>query len=155
MIWYTCILQNYPHNKFYVQLLGRVWLFATPWTAARQASLSITHSQSLLKLMSIESVMPSNPLILCRLFSSRLHSSQHQGLFKWVHSSHQVAKVLEFGRASASVLPMTIQGWFPLGLTGLISCHKKEWEWVTCRDVDGPRVCCPEWSKFEREKEIH
>ena len=47
-----------------VQLLSRVQLFATPWTTARQASLSITNSQSLLKLMSIESVMPSNHLIL-------------------------------------------------------------------------------------------
>ena len=49
-----------------VQSLNRVRLFATPWTAARQASLSITNSWSLLKLMSIESVMPSNHLILCR-----------------------------------------------------------------------------------------
>ena len=49
-----------------VQLLSRVRLFATPWTAARQASLSITNSRSLLKLMSIESVMPPNHLILCR-----------------------------------------------------------------------------------------
>ena len=48
------------------QLFSRVRLFATPWTAARQASLSITNSQSLLKLMSLESVMPSNHLILCR-----------------------------------------------------------------------------------------
>ena len=48
-----------------VQSLSHVWLFGTPWTAARQASLSITNSQSLLKLMSIESVMPSNHLILC------------------------------------------------------------------------------------------
>ena len=49
-----------------VQSLSRVWLFATPWIAARQASLSITNSQSSLKLMSIESVMPSSHLILCR-----------------------------------------------------------------------------------------
>ena len=49
-----------------LQLLSRVQLFATPWTAAPQASLSITNSRSLLKLMSIESVMPSNHLILCR-----------------------------------------------------------------------------------------
>ena len=49
-----------------VQSLSRVQLFATPWTAALQASLSITNSQSLLKLMSIELVMPSNHLILCR-----------------------------------------------------------------------------------------
>ena len=48
-----------------VLLLSCVWLFATPWTAAHQASLSITNSRSLLKLMSIESVMPSNHLILC------------------------------------------------------------------------------------------
>ena len=48
-----------------VQLLSRVRLFATPWTAARQASLSITNSQTLLKLMSIELVMPSNHLVLC------------------------------------------------------------------------------------------
>ena len=49
-----------------VQLLSRVWLFATPWTAAHQASLSITNSWSPPKPMSIESVMPSNHLILCR-----------------------------------------------------------------------------------------
>ena len=51
-----------------VQLLSCVQLFATPWTAAHQASLSITTTQSLLKLTSIESVMPSNHLILCRPF---------------------------------------------------------------------------------------
>ena len=49
-----------------VPSLSRVWLFATPWTAACQAFLFITSSQSLLKLMSIESVIPSNHLILCR-----------------------------------------------------------------------------------------
>ena len=53
------------YNKGSVQLQSPVLLFETPWTAARQASLSITHSQSLLKLMSIELVMPSNHLILC------------------------------------------------------------------------------------------
>ena len=50
---------------FVVQPLSRVWLFSTPWTAARQASLFITNSQSLLRLISFESVMPSNHLILC------------------------------------------------------------------------------------------
>ena len=54
------------HSISSVQLLSRVWLFATPWTAAHQASLSITNSQSLPKPMSIVSVMPSNHLILCR-----------------------------------------------------------------------------------------
>ena len=53
----------YPFSS--VQSLSRVWLFATPWTAARQASLSITNSRSLLKLMSIQSVMTSNYLVLC------------------------------------------------------------------------------------------
>ena len=52
-------------DKHLVQLLSHVWFFVTPWTAARQVSLSITNSQSLLKLMSIELVMPSNHLILC------------------------------------------------------------------------------------------
>ena len=50
-----------------VCLLSIIWVFATPWTAERQASLSITNSQSLLKLMAVESVMPSNYLFLCRL----------------------------------------------------------------------------------------
>ena len=58
---------NYQYqHQLSVQLLSRVWLFATPWTAARQPSLSITNSRNLLKIMSIDSVMPSNHLILCR-----------------------------------------------------------------------------------------
>ena len=80
-----------------VQWLSRVWLFATPWTAASQASLSITNSQSSLKLMSIEPVMPSNHLHpLSSPSPPAFNLSQHQGLFKRVSSSHQVAKVLEF-----------------------------------------------------------
>ena len=80
-----------------VQSLGHVLLFATPWTAARQASLSITSSRSLSKLMSIMSVMPSNHLILCHpLYPPTFNLSQHQGLFHWVSSLHQVTKVLEF-----------------------------------------------------------
>ena len=59
-LWYILAM------KFVVQLLSNVQLFATLWTAACQASLSITNSQSLLKLMSIESVMPSKHIILCR-----------------------------------------------------------------------------------------
>ena len=71
-----------------VQLLSRVWLFITPRTAACQASLSIINSRSLLKLMSIESVMPSNHLILfLPLLPHTFNFSQHQGLFKWVNSS--------------------------------------------------------------------
>ena len=80
-----------------VKSLSRVQLFATPLTAACQASLSITNSQSLLKPMSIESVMPSNHLILFHpLLLLPSIFPQHQGLLKWVSSSHQVAKVLEF-----------------------------------------------------------
>ena len=60
------VLYTTPHQFSPVKSLSHVQLFATPWTAAHQASLSITNSQSLLKLMSIESVMPSNHLILCR-----------------------------------------------------------------------------------------
>ena len=79
-----------------VQLLSCVWLFVTPWTAACQDSLFITNCQGLLKLTSIELVMTSNHLILWHPFSSRFNLSQHRGLFRWVSSSHQVAKVLEF-----------------------------------------------------------
>ena len=77
-----------------VQLLSRVRLFVTPWITACQASLSITSSRSSLRLMSIESVMPSHPLLSPSPPAPNL--SQHQSLFQWVNSSHQVAKVLEF-----------------------------------------------------------
>ena len=72
-----------------VQSLSRVRLFATPWTAAHRASLIITNSRSLLKLMSVESVMPSNHLIL-------LSSPSPPSVNLSQHHSHQVAKVLEF-----------------------------------------------------------
>ena len=79
-----------------VQLLSCVWLFVTPWTAAHQTSLSFTISRSLLKLISIQSVMPSNHLILCRpllLLPSVFPSIRV--FFQWVNSLHQVATVLE------------------------------------------------------------
>ena len=82
-----------------VQSLNHIWLFMTPWTVTYQASPSITNSRSLLKLMSIESVwvsdatQPSHPLLSPSPPAFNL--SQHQGLFQWVSSSHQVAKVLE------------------------------------------------------------
>ena len=78
-------------------LLSHVRLFVTPWTAARQASLSITSSQSLLKLMCIELVMPSNHRILCRplLLPPSIFPRKDfpMSLFQWVSSSHHVAKV--------------------------------------------------------------
>ena len=67
-----------------------------PWITARQASLSITNSWSSLRLTSIESVMPSSHLILCRPLLLTPNPSQHQSLFQWVNISHEVAKVLEF-----------------------------------------------------------
>ena len=79
-----------------VQSLSHVWLFVTPWTAARQASLSITNSRSSPKPMSIESVMPPNPLILCHpllLLPSIFPSIR---VFSEESTLHQVAKVLEF-----------------------------------------------------------
>ena len=164
------------------QWLSRVRVFSTPWTAARQASLSIANSQSLLKLMSIESVMPSIHLILCcplllppSIFPSissvqfsrsvvsdslQPHEPQHARppcpsptpgvhtnpcpLSRWCHptisfsvvpfsscpqsfpasGSFQMSQLFALGgqsigvSASASVLPMTIQDWFPLGWTG-------------------------------------
>ena len=107
-----------------VQSLNHVRLFATPWTAARQASLSITNSQSLLKLMSIESMRPSNHLILCHplllppsIFPSiRVFSNESVLLIVW-------PKYWSF--SFWSVLPMNIQDWFPLGLTGWISLQSK------------------------------
>ena len=79
----------------------RVRLFVTPWIAACQASLSITNSQSSPRLTSIESVMPSSHLILSSP-SPAPNPSQHQSLFQWVNSSHEVAKVLEF---QLSIIP--------------------------------------------------
>ena len=76
--WHLALhLENIQFSS--VQSLSHVLLFATPWTAAHQASLSIANSQSLLKLMPTESVMPSNHLILCH---PAFNLSQNQGLFK-------------------------------------------------------------------------
>ena len=79
-----------------VQSLSSVWLFATPWIAECQASLSITNSRSSLKLTSIESVMPSSHLILCRPLLLLPPIPPRISLFQWVNSLHEVAKVLEF-----------------------------------------------------------
>ena len=96
-----------------VVLLSRVQLFATPWTEARQASLSITNSQSLLKLMSIESVMPSNHLILGR--SLLLPPSIFPSIRVFSKTLHLTLLFASGGQsigasASAPVLPMNIQG---------------------------------------------
>ena len=96
------------------QLLSRVWLLATPWTAAHQASLSIINSRSLPKPMSTESVMPSNHLILSRALlllpsifpSIRVFSNESA-----LHIRGQSIGV----SGSTSVLPMNTQDWSPLG----------------------------------------
>ena len=110
------------NNKYIVAVkwLSPVPLSVTPWTEACQASLSFTISQSLLTLMSIELVMPSNYLILFVSFSSCC-------LFFWESGSFPLSQLSTSGSqsigasASASVLPMNTQGWFPLELTGLMS----------------------------------
>ena len=78
------------------QSLSCVRLFATPWIAACQASLSITNSRSSLRLTSIESVMPSSHLILCRPLLLLHPIPPSIRVFQWVSSSHEVARVLEF-----------------------------------------------------------
>ena len=105
-MWYICIYIS-------VQLLSCVLLFVTPWTEAHQAILSITNSQSWLKLMSIESVMPSNHLILYSplllmpsIFPSiRVFSSESVLHIRW----------LKYWSFSFSIIfPMNIQDWFHL-----------------------------------------
>ena len=111
-----------------VQLLICVQLFATPWTTAYQASLSITNSWSLRKLMSIESVMPSNHLILCcplllppSMFPSiRVFSNKLALHIRW-------PKYYSFSFSFSFTL-MNIQGWFPLGLTGWSPCCPRDSE---------------------------
>ena len=98
------------------QSLSHVWVFAAPWTAGCQAFLSLIISWSLFKLISIETVMPSNHLILCyppflpSIFPSIRVLSNESALHLRCQSIG----------ASASVLPVNIQGWFPLGSTGFI-----------------------------------
>ena len=103
-----------------VQSLSHLRLFATPWIAARQASLSITNSCSPPKLMTIEWVMPSNHLILCCPLSSCLQSFPSSESFQMSQFFTSGGQSIGIS-ASASVLPMNIQDWSPLGWTGWIS----------------------------------
>ena len=131
-----------------VQLLSHVRLFATPWIAARQASLSITNSRSSFRLASIESVMHAT--IFCPPLSPRVCSDSHP-LSQWCYltisssaapfsfwsksfpASRSFPLSLLFASsgksigasASGSVLLMSTQGWFPLGWTRLISMLSK------------------------------
>ena len=127
---YSCILLGISNIKVTKEmssvqfsLVSHVWLFATPWTAARQASLSITNSQSLVKLMSIVSVMSSMSSTVIP-FSFCLQSFPASGSFpmSWFFASGGQSIGVP---ASTSVLPINIQDWFPLGLTHLISMQSK------------------------------
>ena len=93
-----------------------------PWTTAHQPSLTFTIFWSLLKLMSTESVMPSNHLILCHTISSCPQSFPASGSFPVSQLFASSGQIIE---SITSILPMNIQGWFPLGLTGLISMLSK------------------------------
>ena len=104
--------------------LSSVQLFATSWTAAHQASLSLTIFWSLLKFMSFKLAMLSHHLILCLALLLCLQYFPASGSFP-------VSRLFASGGQSfgtsalASVFPMNIQGWFPLGLTGLTSLLSK------------------------------
>ena len=100
-----------------VQSLSRVWLFATPWTTARQASLFITNSQSTPKPCSLSQWC--HPTISSSIIPfSCPHLSQHQRLFQWVSSSHEVAKVLEFQLQYLSLQRNPRAGFLQIGLVG-------------------------------------
>ena len=118
------LAQNSDWPLVVVQPLSCVWLFIIPWTAARQASLSFTISWSLLKFMSIESVMPSNHLGLCQplLLLPSIFPASGSFLMSQVFTSGGQSIGVS---ASASVLPVSIQDWFPLGRTGWISLQSK------------------------------
>ena len=106
------------------QLFSLVQLFVTPWTTARKAFLSITNLRSLPKLISIESVMPPNHLILCHpllLLPSIFHSIRVSSNESFFTSGGQSIGV----SASSSVLPVNTQDWYPLGRTGWISLQSK------------------------------
>ena len=138
-----------------VQSLSRVQLFATPRTAARQASLSFTASGSLLKFMSIESVMPSNHLILCcpLLFLPSVFPNIRVFSNEWLFASSGPSIG---SSASASIFPLNNQGWLPLGLADLISLQCVEyqcqvwriellWTWIKDNFLRTP--CYSVWSK--------
>ena len=106
-------------------MLSHVWLFATKWTAACQASLSINNSRSLPKPMSIESLMPSNHLILCHpllLPPSIFPSIRIFQMSKFFISGGQSIGV----SASTSVFPMNTQDWSSLEWTGWISFSPRD-----------------------------
>ena len=128
-----------------VQSLSCVWLFVTPWTAARQASLSITNSWSLLKLKSIDSVMPTNHLILCRplllpsIFPSiRVFSNESVLLIRWlkywsfsfsISPSNEYSRLISFRIDWLDLL--AVQG----TLKSLVQHHSSKASILWCSDL--------------------
>ena len=108
LIWNNMCISIFTAAPFVVaaQSLSCVPFFVTLWTTAHQASLLFTFSLSLLKLLSIESVMSSNHL--CHLSPPAINFSQHQDLFQWVSSSHQVAKYGSFHTSPSNEYPELI-----------------------------------------------
>ena len=109
-----------------VESLSHVWLFTTSWTEALQAPLSSTITWSLLRFVFVELVMLSNHVIICHPLSFCLQSflAWRSVPLSWLFTSGGQSIGAS---ASALALPMNIQGWFPLGLTGLIS-----WKFLSC-----------------------
>ena len=121
---------QFGETEIVVQLLSHVRHVAAPWISLSRLPSFIIY-WSLLRLMSVESVLPSNHLILCCPFSSCPQSFPASGSFpvsRFFTSSGQRIGA----SASASVLPLNIQGWFPLGLSGLISLLSKGLSRVFC-----------------------
>ena len=125
--WFFCIIHvcvyiNICMYTYMLYWLNCIWLVGTPWTAAGQTPLSLTISRSLSKFMSFASVMPPShlifwhPLLLCPQFFPA------SGTFpiSWLFTSDD-----QNTGVSASFLPMSSQGWFPLRLTGLVSLLSK------------------------------
>ena len=117
---------NRPSQFSSIPSFSHVWFFVTPWTAAHQAFLSITNSWHSVKLMSIEwwchPTMPSSVVP----FSSHFQSFPASGSFQMSQLFASGGQSLEASAsASASVLQMNIQDWFPLGWTGWISLLSK------------------------------
>ena len=131
MIYTVCIdILETQYKLFFsiqlgsVQLLSRVWLFVTPWTATGQASLSIANSWSLLKLIFIELVMPSNHIIYCR--SLLLLPSIFLSIRVFANESVLHIRWPKYGSFSFSISPSnTMQDWFPFGWTDWISLQSK------------------------------
>ena len=140
--WRSLLVIYFAYQFSSVQSLSHVRLFVTPWIAARQASLSITNSRSSLRLTSLESVMPSSHLILCRpllLLLQSLPASESfpmSQLFAWGGQSIGVS-------ASVSVLPKNTQDGSPLVWTG----------WISLQSKGLPRVfSSTEWSRAKANR---